>query len=94
MLYDLERFFALSDDDDVDTVGCQGLIRQQRWVPAADHHEACPDTARFDSRAISTASLIIGPVTREIARHNESAISSITRFLKLGVMVESMSLTS
>src|ERR1700756_1223493 len=45
---------------------------------------------RLVSRAISTVSRIIGPVTRETHRHSASASSSITRFLKFGVMVESM----
>jgi hypothetical protein len=33
-------------------------------------------------------------VTSEMAKHNESAISSTTRLLKFGVIVESISLTS
>src|ERR1700756_5980474 len=47
----------------------------------------------FTARAISTVSRIIGPVTREIPRHKASRTSSVTRFLKFGVIVESMSFT-
>src|ERR1700760_1633890 len=45
-------------------------------------------------RAISAVSRIIGPVTREIPRHKASCTSSKTRFLKFGVMVESIKHTS
>src|SRR5271170_5764592 len=45
------------------------------------------------ARLISAVSRIIGPVTREMARHNASFTSSSTRFLKFGVIVESISFT-
>jgi hypothetical protein len=45
------------------------------------------------ARAISTVSRIIGPVTSEIARQSASLTSSSTRFLKFGVIVESISRT-
>ena len=45
------------------------------------------------ARAISAVSRIIGPVTSEIPRHSASRTSSSTRFLKLGVIVESISFT-
>jgi hypothetical protein len=39
---------------------------------------------------MATVSRIIGPVTRETAKHRASASSSITRRSKSGVMVESI----
>src|SRR5580658_378118 len=50
--------------------------------------------SRLVSRAISTVSRIIGPVTSDTHRHSASASSSITLFLKFGVMVESIMRTS
>jgi hypothetical protein len=43
---------------------------------------------------MSTVSLIIGPVTREMPRHKASWISAKTFCLNLGVIVESINTTS